>query len=211
MPITSTPNNTLAFCYGGVFDIEEDEENLSGIFYNDFYQLDLEKLLWRNVNLSGNKEKDAKPDLKPQIECDVERVEEIVKTTTISDDGIFKVTVGPSSSTTLNSNKNVESRESVVKNSFQPSPRINCGLAIKHGQLYLYGGMFEDGDKQITFNDFYSVDLKKLDEWKVLIADDVSKAEWLGSGSESEDSSEEEETSDSADNENDEDPVNSSQ
>jgi hypothetical protein len=60
----------------------------------------------------------------------------------------------------------------------------------------LYGGMFEDGDKQITFSDFYSVDLKKLEEWKVLIADDTSTQEWLGSDNESNDEDDDEEIED---------------
>lgn len=44
--------------------------------------------------------------------------------------------------------------------------------------------MYEDGDKQITFNDFYSLDIKKLDEWKTIATDETSAMEWLGSDSE---------------------------
>lgn len=36
-----------AYAFGGVFDTEEDEENLAGVFYNDFYVLDTEKTSWR--------------------------------------------------------------------------------------------------------------------------------------------------------------------
>lgn len=194
MPITSTPNNTIAYCFGGVFDVEEDEENLAGIFYNDFFSLDLEKLVWRNVVISGKKS--TKENKKENIEeVEMEVIEKTVETTTISDDGIFKVTVGPSNSETKTTNVDQCSQPKV----FQPSPRINCGLAVKHGVLYLYGGMFEDGDKQVTFSDFYSIDLKKLEEWKVIIQDDTSTQEWLGSDDESndEESEDEEENSDS--------------
>lgn len=58
MPITSLPNNT-AYCFGGVFDDEEDED-LSGNFFNDCYCLDLEKLTWRSVTVSGKKEGESK-------------------------------------------------------------------------------------------------------------------------------------------------------
>jgi hypothetical protein len=37
---------------------------------------------------------------------------------------------------------------------------MNCGLAVKHGLLYLYGGLIEDGDKQFTLSDFYSLGTK---------------------------------------------------
>jgi len=33
-----------AYFFGGVFDAEEDEESISGNFFNDLYCLDLEKL-----------------------------------------------------------------------------------------------------------------------------------------------------------------------
>lgn len=44
-----------------------------------------------------------------------------------------------------------------VDDIFVPSPRINPGLVVKHGVLYLFGGMFEDGDRQYTLNDFYKL------------------------------------------------------
>lgn len=59
MPIVPTTNHLSAYCYGGVFDIEDDDENLSGTFFNDIFQLDLEKFCWRNVNTTGKKEKDG--------------------------------------------------------------------------------------------------------------------------------------------------------
>lgn len=52
--------------------------------------------------------------------------------------------------------------------------------------------MYEEGDKQFTYNDLYSIDLKKVDEWRVIIQDDTSKMEWLGSESESSEGSEDE-------------------
>ena len=64
---------------------------------------------------------------------------------------------------TINENKNESDKSgagpSDVNRSevFQPPPRINAGLAVKRGILYIYGGMFEDGDKQLTLNDFYSL------------------------------------------------------
>lgn len=122
---------------------------------------------------------------------EIEKIEEKIESTTICDDGTFKVTVGPA--LTSENNTSSSNSEQFAK-IFQPSPRINCGLAIKHGILYLYGGMFEDGDKQITLSDFYALDLKKLDEWKTLISDDTSVMEWLGS--DSEESAEEEESED---------------
>jgi hypothetical protein len=41
-----------AYAFGGVWDVEESEENLTGTFYNDLYILDLDKTLWRTGNCS---------------------------------------------------------------------------------------------------------------------------------------------------------------
>lgn len=38
-----------------------------------------------------------------------------------------------------------------------PSPRMGSGLCVKHGVLYLYGGIVEDGDKQYTLNDMFAL------------------------------------------------------
>ena len=54
----------------------------------------------------------------------------------------------------------------------EPSPRSNAMLAVKHGRLYLYGGMFEAGDRQVTLSDLYCLDLHKMEEWMVLVETD---------------------------------------
>lgn len=116
---------------------------------------------------------------------EIEELKDTVEKTTLADDGVFKVTIGPVSTDT---NSTTACVRKPANNLFQPSKRMNCGLAVKRANLYLYGGMFEDGDKQITYNDLYSVDMKKLDEWKTIINDDSASGEWLGSDSSSEDS-----------------------
>lgn len=59
MPIVAASNHSSAYCYGGVFDVEDDEENLAGNFFDDMFQLDLEKFCWRNVTVTGKKDKDG--------------------------------------------------------------------------------------------------------------------------------------------------------
>lgn len=215
MPITTSPNNTTAYCFGGVFD-DEGDEDLCGNFFNDCYCLDLEKLTWRNVTVSGKKEAESKSRRRKKQENDdkgkfiiihkmflnvfctiemeedqeegmeVEEIKEAVEKTTIADDGVFKITLGPSQSGTNSTSLPISN----AAPTFQPAKRMNCGLAVKRGCLFLYGGMFEDGDKQVTYSDLYSLDLKKLDEWKTIVADDTSNQEWLGSDSDEEDSEE---------------------
>ncbi|KAI9895938.1 hypothetical protein PsorP6_018894 [Peronosclerospora sorghi] len=41
--------------------------------------------------------------------------------------------------------------------------RINPALMIRGSTLYVYGGVLEDGDREITLDDFCSLDIKRLD------------------------------------------------
>ncbi|XP_071443811.1 kelch domain-containing protein 4 isoform X2 [Hetaerina americana] len=179
--IAVAPNN-MAYLFGGVFDVEEGEEDLCGTFFNDLYVLDLEKITWRTVTLSG-KRNESKPKRRQQKEENMEELEVdeseksaeatlgegddtmdtevatpdatcIPAPMTVSDDGIFKMTIGgTTSSSTFHEGASGVEQKSV----FMPSPRMSCGMIIKHGLLYLYGGLVEDGDKQLTLSDFYAL------------------------------------------------------
>lgn len=51
------PAANQALVFGGVYDDDDDdEEDLCGIFYNDLFMLDLEKLHWHVVTLIGKRE-----------------------------------------------------------------------------------------------------------------------------------------------------------
>jgi hypothetical protein len=43
-------------------------------------------------------------------------------------------------------------------------------MTVAKDTLYLYGGLMEVGDREVTLDDLYTLDLNKLDEWKCLIA-----------------------------------------
>merc|ERR1740137_448400 len=78
-------------------------------------------------------------------------------------------------------------------------------MAVKRGVLYMYGGMYEDGDKQLTLNDFYSLDLNKLEEWQTIIPLNPKDLEWFDSDSESDDDEMDDDDDDDDDDDNDDD------
>ena len=51
----------------------------------------------------------------------------------------------------------------------KPCGRINACMAIGKDILYVYGGMMEIKDQEVTLDDLYMLNLCKLDEWKCLI------------------------------------------
>ena len=71
-----------------------------------------------------------------------------------------------------------DSPEEAGGSSVGPCPRSNAMLAVKHGHLYLYGGMFEAGNRQVTLSDLYCLDLHKMDEWTVLVEADPGELSW---------------------------------
>lgn len=49
--------NGKAYIFGGVLDVNEDEDSLEGQFSNEMHILDLSTFVWRLIELSGKKEK----------------------------------------------------------------------------------------------------------------------------------------------------------
>lgn len=204
--------NNHAYAFGGVHDEDNDEENLVSIFHSDLYLLDMENGRWLPITLHGKESKDikrrrrkAKDEQDDTGECNDEtEVIETLENTSITDeaseaeittyeDGIFSVKIGPQLSDPFADSSACTSVESKLTTSvFQPNPRMNAHLVIKHGILYLYGGLYEDGDRQLTLSDFYSLDIHKLDEWHTIIPFSRDALEWI----ESEDSESGEEGSD---------------
>lgn len=74
-----------------------------------------------------------------------------------------------------------------------PSPRFNAMMSVSQNTLYIYGGVFEKGDIELTLNDLWSLNLDKLDGWKCLIADQNLDKSWMAADSSSEEESSDEE------------------
>ncbi|MCO5578073.1 hypothetical protein L7F22_031911 [Adiantum nelumboides] len=71
----------------------------------------------------------------------------------------------------------IPSTSAAIQQVVKPCGRINGCMVVGRDTLYLYGGLMEVGDQEITLDDLYTLDLNKLDEWRYLI--EASKAEWV--------------------------------
>jgi hypothetical protein len=67
-------------------------------------------------------------------------------------------------------------REMPVRMEF-PHPRFNALLAVQDDVLYIYGGTFEKGDREFTFDDMYAIDLGKMDGCKEVFSRPVE--DWI--------------------------------
>jgi hypothetical protein len=73
-----------------------------------------------------------------------------------------------------------------------PHPRFNAQLAVQDDALFIYGGTFEKGDREYTFDEMYAIDLGKLDGVKQIFRREPEN--WLGSDDEESESGSEMET-----------------
>ncbi|XP_008309253.1 kelch domain-containing protein 4 [Cynoglossus semilaevis] len=200
-----------AVLFGGVCD-EEEEETLEGDFYNDLYQYDTVKNRWFPGLLRGNKTEKKKRRRGKKGGEEGEGGEkgeeegegaasagptEIIKEIVSEDGTVMTIKeVIPAARQEEEEEEDEEDEEEeeddAAANLVEPCPRSSSMATVRQGKLFLYGGMFEVGDRQFTLNDLYSLDLHKMDRWETLVEMDPKTQEWLEE-SESEDDGEEDE------------------
>jgi hypothetical protein len=184
--------NGKAYTFGGVEDTLEDEEDVQGQLSNELHFLDINNQVWRKVELTSKKDRKKKEKADGETAMEEGTTAEPTVKAVTSDDGVFTMVVGGTSSTT----KASTSDKSEALNFGAPSPRMNAGMVICKGNIYIYGGLFEQKHRQYTLSDFHSLDFHKLDSWNTIIANSFSQQDWLGSDSEDSSGSDDESGSD---------------
>ncbi|XP_077253059.1 galactose oxidase/kelch repeat superfamily protein isoform X2 [Tasmannia lanceolata] len=94
-------------------------------------------------------------------------------------------------------NRNSDMQTSNSSEAVKPCGRINSCMAVARDTLYIYGGMMEVKDQEITLDDLYMLNLSKLDDWKCIIP--ASECEWLDVSEEEEDDTEDEQSNSESD------------
>jgi hypothetical protein len=64
-------------------------------------------------------------------------------------------------------------------------------MVVGRDTLYLYGGMMEVGDREVTLDDLYTLDLNKLDAWNLVI--EATKTDWVEPDDDDDDDDDEDE------------------
>lgn len=206
------------YMFGGVMDkqgeegeeSDEDSDDEDGNFFNELYTVHVEgeRATWYLVTLTGRKEvtekkrrrKDKGEEDEAMEDDHVDKLEDLVledsgPTTVTVESGAFTV-----SSTVGELEKGAVGGDTMdimkAKDCFIPSPRFGSGMVYKGGSVYLFGGIIEAGEKDITLKDFYSLDTNKNDSWNVIIESD-QVMEWLGDSSDDDEDDEEDEDDES--------------
>ncbi|XP_032925297.1 kelch domain-containing protein 4 isoform X1 [Catharus ustulatus] len=191
--VAAAPNNRCLL-FGGVQD-EEEEESIQGDFFNDIYFYDIGKNRWFPAQLKGPRSEQRRRRRGRQAEAEAAGQEElqlpppqgpleIVKEVVAEDGTVMTIKqVIPGAAGDKDSSGSEEEDEEeeggALGQPVEPCPRCSAMVAVKHGVLYVYGGMFEVGDRQVTLSDLHCIDLHRMEQWKVLLDMDPKTQEWL--------------------------------
>ncbi|KAH3687976.1 hypothetical protein WICPIJ_001038 [Wickerhamomyces pijperi] len=167
--------------FGGVYDYEETEEGLESLFYNDLITLQVEDNRWYSLSLRSGKGQAQKVRLnkkkgKSGRDEDLEAIlNGLLKKANISDDTEDEENADDEEiekelrKMDYDEEEEKEEEESVcyqIVNKL-PHPRFNASTAVVDDTLFIFGGVWEKGEKDYSIDSFYSVDLAKLDGMKM--------------------------------------------
>lgn len=204
-----------AVLFGGVVDMEVEADVLMSMFMNELYGFQLDNHRWYPLELrkdkpAKNKTKDTKrKETVNDSETNIGNEDD----TTMNDSeeatdgqsevhGVSNHLTKSLSLTKAGSSENADvisesAAEEAAPEAIKPIGRINASMAVGKDMLYLYGGMMEVKDREITLDDLYSLNLSKLDEWKCIIP--ASESEWLEISDDEDDDEDEDDENDSDD------------
>ncbi|KAJ4365608.1 Kelch repeat-containing protein 3 [Neocucurbitaria cava] len=187
--------------FGGVHDVEESEEGIDSEFFNQLFIWNIERnrympLSLRRPKTNANKKaaqqaninrRDRGKAAEEELLANLKALEMKagVAMADISDDEEEKA---------KEAEEEDEQRPEKPRIYEYPHPRFNAALTVQADTLYIYGGTFEKGDREYTFDELWSVNLNHLDGVTEIFKRELE--DWQGSDDEA-DSDEEEEDEDS--------------
>ncbi|KAL5146180.1 Kelch domain-containing protein 4 [Glycine soja] len=201
-----------ALLFGGVVDIEVEVDVMMSLFLNELYGFQLDTNRWYPLEL--RKEKSTKDKLKKiEQNCpdDVDKkinpacaTREETEESDDEENSIDYISKNIASNMSIDDGETLTKSEGKPKESsakldlqsslpevVKPCGRINACMAVGRDTLYIYGGMMEIKDQEITLDDLYSLNLSKLDEWKCIIP--ASESEWVEASDDDEENEDDDE------------------
>ena len=192
--------------FGGVHDVEESEEGIDSEFFNTLFAWNIERNRYFPLTLRksrANQKKNQGESRGGRRGRGQANEDELLRNLAALEAGGSLVDMDDME---IEKPKEVEASEKDIpaKEVLMefPHPRFNAQLTVQDDVLYIYGGRFEKGDREYTFDEMYAVDLGKLDGVKQIFRREVEN--WEGSeDGDSEDEDEEEDDEDEEDEEGD--------
>ena len=150
--------------FGGVHDVEESEEGIESEFFDTMYAWNVDRnrffqLTLRRPRAPGKKQQTPRARNRGKAdEAELLRNLAALETTGTlanAEESPMIVDDEPADASS-------EKREVILRFEM-PHRRFNAQMAVQDDVLFIFGGTFERGDQEFTFNDMYRIDLGKLD------------------------------------------------
>ncbi|KAF2799530.1 galactose oxidase [Melanomma pulvis-pyrius CBS 109.77] len=175
--------------FGGVHDVEESEEGIDSEFFNQLFVWNIERnrympLTLRRPKANAGKKAAQQSNMNRRGRAQADE-EELLANLKALEEKAGGSTLDESFELIRKEDgeeeKEVERPEKPRLYEF-PHPRFNATLAVQADTLYIYGGTFEKGDREFTFDELWSVNLNHLDGVQEIFKRDLE--DWLGSDEE---------------------------
>jgi len=175
--------------FGGVHDVEESEEGMDSEFFNQLFAWNVERNRFFPLGLrkpraqkkTGPGEGAQRGGRKGRAQANEE---ELLKQLAALRAGVSIEDADEMEVDALAAGKDEQEEKKTIRemplSMEMPHVRFNAQLAVQDDVLYIYGGTFEKGDREFTFDDMYAVDLVKLDGCKEIFNRPVE--DWIVSG-----------------------------
>ena len=163
---TQTFHKGRGIAFGGVYDVEDSEEGINSEFFDSLYVWNVERNRFFQQSLRRTKMTIPKKHVEARNKKGKSKANEAELLRNLAaleqnlsvqeaDDIESKVEMSEDEDEYANQDKPVSD--------VMPHRRFNAHLAVQGDMLYIYGGVYEQGDRECTFDELHSIDLGKLD------------------------------------------------
>lgn len=194
--------------FGGVHDVEESEEGIDSEFFNQLFVWNVERNRYMPLTLRRPKTNATK---KAAQQANINRRDrgKAAEEELLANLKALEMKAGVESRDSDDEDERAkETEEEEVERPEKPRifeyphPRFNAALAVQADTLFIYGGTFEKGDREFTFDELWALNLNHLDGVTEIFKRELE--DWQGSEDEGDSEDEDEEGSDEEDEDEDE-------
>ncbi|ORC89973.1 kelch repeat-containing protein [Trypanosoma theileri] len=190
--VGSTFKDKKMYIFGGVVDIESPGGKVVSSFNNDLFVFHMDTKRFYPIVLRAKKTTTASKTVHDDLQAELKalNLQHTTDDSTSSDDDEEEEDdeeEGGESGTALLTSDMKDSYEVNKRGQIYPHRRMNAAMLIVGNTLYLFGGQFEAGTREVTMSDLFSLNLNTCDTYRVLLSQDLSSTVWLGKDGEASD------------------------
>lgn len=196
--VTQAYHKGRGVAFGGVHDVEDSEEGINSEFFDQLHVWNIERnrffqLALRRPRTAAKRQADDRSSRKGRGKLDEE---DLLRNLAALEAKGSVETADTTMEQRMDDSDTVQTRPAKPKLFAMPHPRFNAQLAVQDDVLYIFGGTYEQGDREYTFDEMWSVDLGKLDGVQEVYRRELDNWQGSDNGSSVSESDEDEQSED---------------